>query len=750
MKKYLLLLLLSFIGFNGIAQITSSTPTSVYFPATTVGSCSSPQSFVISGSYLTPPSDALTVTAPRNYMVSTTIGGTYSSSMSIDYTGGTMPPTTIYAQFCPSSTGTYNDSAWVTGGGTPTLRIPFYGAGTSSICSGTPIVELATSSLYTVCGPTAITLLDSATFTAAGITFQWQSSPDSATWTDMSGATNQTAATTVTSATYYRVTATCGASGLSATTPGLLIHYSATCPTLSAAPGGISFPVTTSGTSSAAINTVLSGSYLTPSSGSFSVFAPGGFSINDGSAWVTSLSISYTGGAITADTIPVRFDAPGTPGTYHGNLVVSGAGASTLNVGLSGTSSTACTGTPTPGGAVSSISVATTSTPVLLSDTGYSSSSGLTFQWQSSPSGSTFTDITGATNTTYAFTGISASTYYRCNVTCSASSLSAATSAILLTYVAPCSGTPSGGTAASLHAACYTCSDTVTISGFTSGPDITFQWQSSADGSTGWATMPGATTSTYGFTTTGDNYYRCAVTCAATGLTGYSTAVRAVYPYHIITHAVNDSASVLCYGPLFTVMADGASSLLYLKTFYGDGSSDSTHMVGTTTTFSSVHHIYGYSGTYTIKQVLYFNNVAEDSITYPYSYINCRALPLSIFYDANSNGVFDAGDTINTLPFAVEVDSNGTPVDTIHVFSGLYYNAGAVVGTIYSFRLLTSSAFIVTCPSSAVIKDTIYSAVNVYANKYFGFGCGSSVVDYGVAAIHVRSGPHEQSGEIYK
>ncbi len=82
----------------------------------------------------------------------------------------------------------------------------------------------------------------------------------------------------------------------------------------------------------------------------------------------------------------------------------------------------ACSGTPIAGTASVAPSSGGGSTPFTLSLTGYTLATGLTFQWQSSPDGTTWTNIIGATTVPYSFVGISSNTYFRCVVTCSGSS----------------------------------------------------------------------------------------------------------------------------------------------------------------------------------------------------------------------------------------------------------------------------------------------------------------------------------------
>ena len=78
----------------------------------------------------------------------------------------------------------------------------------------------------------------------------------------------------------------------------------------------------------------------------------------------------------------------------------------------------ACTGTPDPGNTVSSAATVCPNINFILSLQNTVPGSGITYQWQSSPDGTAWTNITGATSSTLT-TSQTAATYYRCNVTCS-------------------------------------------------------------------------------------------------------------------------------------------------------------------------------------------------------------------------------------------------------------------------------------------------------------------------------------------
>ena len=610
-------------------------PNPLGFPPTTTGGSSAPIPTVLTGSYLLPSVGMLTVTAPTGFQVSSD-GSTWVTSYTIAYTGGTVPPTTVYVQFDPTASTSYSDFVAVDGGGlAATYDIFVTGVGAPP-CSGTPTAGTATVTPASGGGTTPFTLTVTGYSLAGGVGFQWQSSPDGTTWSNITGATLATYNFTgISQNEYYQCIVTCSYSGLSATTNSTLATFnpSPTCTTTSsswvnesggffspyyeygaasfsvtgysgsnlndasifseintstgygaeygtypsvvllqnnsysgsvtwgvaqshqfaqvwidfnndgtfdpseevtpvtgyggtttnptamtlsipptaalglhlmrmravweenstdlgsapahedpcqinylgtnpsywsgtttdyyvtimtpppsvvAVPNPLGFPPTTTGGSSAPIPTVLTGSYLVPSVGTLNVTAPTGFLVSsDGSTWVGSYTIPYTGGVVPATTIYVQFD-PTASISYSDFVAVDGGGlAATYDIFVTGTGAPACSGTPTAGTAVVTPTSGGGTTPFTLSVTGYSVAGGVGFQWQSSPDGTTWTNIAGATLSTYNFTGISENEYYQCIVTCSYSGLSANTNSALATF----SPTPSCTTTSASWAA---------------------------------------------------------------------------------------------------------------------------------------------------------------------------------------------------------------------------------------------------------------------------------------------------------
>jgi lysophospholipase L1-like esterase len=80
----------------------------------------------ISGTDLAPAEGSVNVSAPNGYYLSTKQTGTYTSTLSLNYTLGTLNLTTIYVKFNPNAVGVYNDSISFTYG-TKTKKVAVKG-----------------------------------------------------------------------------------------------------------------------------------------------------------------------------------------------------------------------------------------------------------------------------------------------------------------------------------------------------------------------------------------------------------------------------------------------------------------------------------------------------------------------------------------------------------------------------------------------------------------------------------------------
>lgn len=103
-----------------------------------------------------------------------------------------------------------------------------------------------------------------------------------------------------------------------------------------------------------------------------------------------------------------------------------------------------CTGTPSPGNTISSTALACSGIGFDITLQNTTSGSGVTYQWQSSLDGSTYTNASGFSTDVY-YTAIqTVPTYYKCLVTCSGSGVTTSSTAIMvgLNTLANCYCTP--------------------------------------------------------------------------------------------------------------------------------------------------------------------------------------------------------------------------------------------------------------------------------------------------------------------
>jgi hypothetical protein len=112
------------------------------FGSICMGSSSTPASFTISGTNL--PANNVVVSALNGYSYSTSLAGTYSSSLSLAQPGGTYNQT-IYVKFTPTAAGTFNGNITVSCGS----------SSANVSVSGTGIVIVATMNTIAASGVTA-------------------------------------------------------------------------------------------------------------------------------------------------------------------------------------------------------------------------------------------------------------------------------------------------------------------------------------------------------------------------------------------------------------------------------------------------------------------------------------------------------------------------------------------------------------------------------------------------------------------
>ena len=208
----------------------------------------------------------------------------------------------------------------------------------------------------------------------------------------------------------------------------------------------------------------------------------------------------------------------------------------------------------------------------------------------------------------------------------------------------------------------------------------------------------------------------------------------------------------LCNGPEIAIQTRTYNPSYNVATFYGDGTHDSSAFAAAMTGgYVVLSHNYMAPGSYTIKQKLYNGTVLFDSLSFLYENIFCATLPVKFYYDVNSDCLPESGEPFISQPILTEIDSNGVPVDTISAISGFYYDVHGTIGDVYSFKVLSAPGnFSVTCPSTAILYDSLVSGIFIYPIQYFGLQCSSgSAFDLSVNAVIPVTGVNDQWGNIY-
>ncbi|MWB95626.1 T9SS type B sorting domain-containing protein [Flavobacterium sp. GA093] len=405
----------------------------------------------------------------------------------------------------------------------------------------------------TICSGATHTMTVAATTTngAAGtIAYQWQSSTSSTSgFVNVTGGTGATSATYTTAALtsnlYYRVRVTQAGSGCETfTNPALVSVVTFTAQPSAPAPICIGGVVTVSVTAS------LGG-------GSGNITYQWQSSANGTSGWANvsggtgSTTASYTSGGLSASTFYRCIVTSSTTNCSITSNAVQAVVVADPAISTQPTGGTICTG-----GTFTLTATATGGTP------------SLNYQWYSSADNISFALISGATSNTFTTPALTASTYYRVDVSATGNGCGVATSnSALVTVIVDPTVTqqPVGSTICS--GATHTMN--VVASSNPAGGALAYQWQSSANGTSGWANVTGGTGATSAtYTTaalTSNLYYRVRITQGLNGCEVFSNATP-VYVTRITTQPVTPAA--ICIGGIVNLnvvatLSGGAGTLSY-------------------------------------------------------------------------------------------------------------------------------------------------------------------------------------------
>lgn len=289
-------------------------------------------SFTITGTTLT--TADVTVGALAGFTYSTTVGGTYTASLSITQPGVAFSQQ-VFVKFSPTAVQSYNGNIAVGGGGATSINVAAAGTGVNTAASVTSGAASAiTQTTATVAG--TIPSIGCSAITAYGIEYSTTNNFPTGTGTqtaatNLSGINFSSALSGLTANTvyYYRAYVT-NAGG---TTYGSQLSFTTSASVLMATPltgfgancinttaGPLSFVINSTGVTAADIN-------VGPLTGY-------SFATTSGGTYTASLSLVHAAGPYT-QTVYVKF-TPTLVQSYNGNIPVSGGGAASINVVANG------------------------------------------------------------------------------------------------------------------------------------------------------------------------------------------------------------------------------------------------------------------------------------------------------------------------------------------------------------------------------------------------------------------------------
>lgn len=440
-------------------------------------------------------------------------------------------------------------------------------------CAGIPTGG-SVSGPVDVCSGANFTMNLSGHTADLGITYQWQSSPDGSSYSDIIGATNASLTTSQTSPTYYQVIVTCSNSGLSTTSTPVQVlmspYFDCYCTpiyTNGKTDGDLISQVQIVGT------TLLNNTGTAPVNPAYTYFPPnppfntqtgeltagttyninityGSFTTQHSAVWIDfnqngifetpSERVGFTTSTSTTGfqtvSFPISIPCNPTPGVYRMRVrnVYSTAGNiidPCATYGYGETEDYDITILPPP----------PCPSPTALSASGTTANQ-TTLNWTAGcvenewiaeygPVGfapGSGTTVAGITTNPFDLTGLNSGTAYDVYIyaDCDANGISSATGpANFTTLPASCTGTPTAGSASGPVTICAGSPLALSLAGATMDLDITYQWQSSADG-IGYTDIFGATASTYNTTQSSETWYQAVITCINSGMSSTSTPIQ--------------------------------------------------------------------------------------------------------------------------------------------------------------------------------------------------------------------------------
>lgn len=386
-------------------------------------------------------------------------GGESSSSAKTFRVGNTTGSTYLFEYWFQDGTPPTDDGT--TSSYRPNVQLNFTPL---TACTGKPTAGATTASVNPACAADNL-VLSVAGNNTSGITYQWLSSANGVTYTPINNATSATYTTNQTSSTYYKAIITCTNSGQKDTSTAVQVTQT-TC---------YCSPTSGCGSSDRIDTVVFAGiaNYTGCSTNGYTFYSSPVGNVTPGQSYPIRVYVANGGQENvgiwidynqngTFDTTEYTNLGTQTGGvTFTGNITIPAnalSGATRMrvrakyanNTGLTSSdaclsytygetedytlnvaSGANCSGRPTAGNTLSTVSQVCTGDNFTLSISAVNNNAGISYQWISSTDGVNYSNINNATAATYT-TNQTASTYYRNIVTCSNSGQKDTSVAILI------------------------------------------------------------------------------------------------------------------------------------------------------------------------------------------------------------------------------------------------------------------------------------------------------------------------------
>lgn len=391
----------------------------------------------------------------------------------------------------------------------------------------TPSITARGGGTYFV-GATNVTVKVDATVLQGTLTYQWERKPASgSTWSSISGATSSSYSISTSSAsTYdYRCVVTNTLNGYTQTATSETMRVTVVNLTASISGGGAVYR----GQSSTLT--------CTPSTTSGSPTYTWQYQPPSGS-WI---NLPYNTASITVPNT-------GIAGTYTYRCTVKST-LSGYTKTAQATTTVTVNDTPTPTVTISGGGTVYVGGRTNITSSASTASGTLSYQWRKSSNGSVWSDIGGATSSSYSPANTSAgTTYYRVVVTNTLNGFTKTATSNSVTVTVNPTPAPTINSQSVNDATYYRggIAQPFSCSATSSQGSVSYQWQRSANGSS-WSNISGATSSSYTppAATVGTTYYRCYITNTLNGYTKSATTGTArIIVNGVPTPTLTSSASI--------------------------------------------------------------------------------------------------------------------------------------------------------------------------------------------------------------